>query len=104
MLARMLFASIEAGRISPFMVPRGICFPPCILYADDIFFLCGASSANARCIMSILQDYGSGQLVNPAKSKVYYSVTLSAASSRRITNILGFIRGGIPFNYLGAPI
>lgn len=57
--ARLFALSVSAGRISAFQAPRGITFPVCILYADDILILCGASLSNARRVLpqfGVLQD------------------------------------------------
>lgn len=55
--------------------------------------------------MQLFQEYAaiSGQHINPSKSTVYYG-SISVAIIDHISNMIGFNKGSLPFNYLGVPI
>lgn len=55
--------------------------------------------------MDLFSSYASasGQVINPAKSTVFYG-SISIARINQITDLIGFNKGTLPFTYLGVPI
>lgn len=55
--------------------------------------------------MHLFNSYAvaSGQVINPSKSTVFYG-SISAARINQITDLIGFNKGTLHFNYLGVPI
>ncbi|KAL8546919.1 hypothetical protein ACS0TY_006582 [Phlomoides rotata] len=80
--------------------------PRYLFYADDILIFAKATVANIARLQSILSSYGrlSGQIYNPAKSKVYYGSVVP----RRVRNFMlrttGISQGSLPMSYLGVPL
>lgn len=74
-------------------------------FFDDIIMGGDASILEARSIKSLLNNYtrGSGQLINWAKSSVFFINTLETRQ-RRIASILGCGIGSLLGNYLGLPL
>lgn len=65
-----------------------------------------ATKRNARCIKSLLDNYGktSGQIFSPAKSNIYFSPRCSSAFKHYIKACTSISMGSLPFKYLGVPI
>ena len=105
-LSCLLTHSTSTGMLSPLFIGRDISFPSHLLYADDVIIFCRATFSNCREILHILNRYKnwSGQHFNPDKSRVYFSTSIPATRSRRMSRILGITIGSLPFVYLGVPL
>lgn len=104
-LSRLMSKAVDNGQIAPMNFCRGVSFPSHILYADDIIIFCSATTRNIHGVAAVLQRYAtaSGQICNPAKSKVYYAKVVPAIRAC-VKDSLGFGEGRFPFRYLGVPI
>ena len=105
-LSRMLNGALKEGRLEAFRLGKAVEFPSHLLYADDIIIFCKATVSNATCVLNILHDYASlsGQVFNPAKSRVYFSSSIPMALKSRIVSVLGITSSSLPFVYLGVPL
>ncbi|KAL8497908.1 hypothetical protein ACS0TY_021308 [Phlomoides rotata] len=80
--------------------------PTYLLYADDILIFYAASRANTHRLKFILDRYAniSGQVFNPAKSKLYFGKHVPTHNHRYVRFILGIGLRELPFIYLGVPL
>ena len=107
-LSRMLIRAQSSGRLVPFHIGRrGFShFPTHLLYADDIIIFYQATVDNCRSVVQILNQYAdlSGQVFNPAKSRVYLSTGMDPEVRLQIGQELGIGLDFLPFVYLGVPL
>ncbi|KAL8485254.1 hypothetical protein ACS0TY_027528 [Phlomoides rotata] len=105
-LARLFDSTLAAADFQPAMASHRLSCPTYLLYADDILIFCTASRANTRCLKLIMDRYAdfSGQVFNPAKSKVYFGRHVPPHNRRYIQASLGIGIGDLPFTYLGVPL
>jgi len=66
---------------------------------------CKGKVSSIQALMDLFNSYAlaSGQIINPAKSTVFYGST-STARIDHISQLIGFNKGSLPFVYLGVPI
>lgn len=105
-LSRLISLKVDSGGIKPMMYTRNLSFPSHFLYADDILLFAKASMHNIRAINGVFRCYAnlSGQVVNWAKSEVYYGASINEGRTAKLQGITGMIKGSLPFNYLGVPL
>ena len=104
-LSRNISRLIEQGRLDLIKGTRAIQVPSHSLYADDIMMFCKGKLSYFQALMELFNSYAmaSGQHINPSKSTVYYG-SISATRIDLITDMIGFNKGSLPFNYLGVSI
>jgi len=103
-LSRNISRLVEQGRLDLIKGTRAIQVPSHSLYADIMIF-CKGKLSSVQALMELFNSYAmaSGQHINPSKSTVYYG-SISATRIDLITDMIGFNKGSLPFNYLGVPI
>jgi hypothetical protein len=76
-----------------------------LLFADDSLILMRADSRNATSLRRALDDYcaASGQLVNDAKSSIFFSPCTSVDTRVEVCSILNIMTEAIMDKYLGLP-
>ncbi|KAF1892117.1 hypothetical protein Lal_00036473 [Lupinus albus] len=96
---------VAEGKLNPISGPSGLKTPSHVLYADDILIFCKGLKSNLLALKSLIHDYAtaSGQHVNLAKCK-FYTSSKDARRIQKLSEILGFNAGSLPFNYLGVPL
>ena len=97
--------------IGPLYVSRGVRvsrYSPWIshlLFADDCLIFTQASKRGADRVATILENYnrGSGQLVNKAKSAVFFSPNCDQQCKEQVHGSLGITTEALGERYLGIP-
>ena len=104
-LSRNISKLVDLGKLEHIKGTRHIQIPSHALYADDIMIFCKGKISSVNALMDLFKTYvlASGQIINPSKSTVYYG-SISVSRINRITNLIGFNKGSLPFFYLGVPI
>ena len=76
-----------------------------ILFAYDTLIFLKAEENNCRCLNKVIDDYcfTSGQLVNKAKSNIFFGANVPVDLSIELSAILCMNRVGDPGLYLGVP-
>ncbi|KAL8511850.1 hypothetical protein ACS0TY_018327 [Phlomoides rotata] len=99
---------IAAKIMTPFQfgvtqIPRA---PQYLFYADDILIYDKATSSNIRRLQFVLSVYGglSGQIYNPAKSKVYFGSVVTRRVRNFIHRTTGITHGSLHMSYIGVPV
>lgn len=102
-LCRMINYAGGIRHIERIEAKMGVRVPVDFVYADDILIFCKASQGNVLLLHDIFIQYGeaSGQLVSPAKSKVFFGRNVTGGFKHYFVN---FVEGSLPFTYLGVPI
>ncbi|KAL8555579.1 hypothetical protein ACS0TY_003398 [Phlomoides rotata] len=100
-LGRWIDWEVASGRIT--QIKRSPCY---LLYADDILIFAKATVGNIQRLQSVLHSYGglSGQIYNPAKSKVYFGSIVPTRIKNFMLRTTGITQGSLPMSYLGVPI
>ncbi|CAN1302532.1 Putative ribonuclease H protein At1g65750 [Linum perenne] len=77
-----------------------------VFFADDLVFMGQACRDQARVIVDILDKFceASGQSINKAKSRVFFSSRMDRGLSREVTDILGIGATQNLGRYLGVPL
>ncbi|KAL8546688.1 hypothetical protein ACS0TY_006424 [Phlomoides rotata] len=72
----------------------------------DILIYTRATLGNIQRLQSVLSAYGglSGQIYNPAKSKVYFGSAVPRCVRNFMLRTTGISQGSLPMSYLGVPI
>ncbi|XP_043694149.1 uncharacterized protein LOC122644835 [Telopea speciosissima] len=88
-LCRGLNELRHRGWLKALAGPRQVITPSHLLYADDLFIFMKAELVNVRRVKHFLEAYGeySGQVINLAKSKVFFG-RISAARRQRLLSVL----------------
>ena len=93
------------GRITGLKIARDS--PPIshLLFADDSLFFCKADTQQCRELMKIIEEYGraSGQLLNVAKSSIFFGSKVPPELKTELKEALGITREGGMGVYLGLP-
>ncbi|CAN1804672.1 Putative ribonuclease H protein At1g65750 [Linum perenne] len=104
-LSALVRQDCRAGRFHGVRVCRGA--PPVshLLFADDSFFFFRAEIEEARRVKELFEKYGiaSGQLINFAKSGIFFSKSTDAALQDGVKAILGVYEPFDRGKYLGMP-
>jgi hypothetical protein len=76
-----------------------------LLFADDCFIFTQATERGGQRLMEILHQYqrGSGQLVNMAKSAIYFSKNCNDDEKQMVKNVTGIQNEALCEKYLGLP-
>lgn len=95
----------EAGNIQGVKVCRNAPSVSHLLFADDSLIIMRANSSNATSLYQALKDYcaASGQLVNLAKSSIFFSPCASVDTRVEICSALNIMTEAITDKYLGLP-
>lgn len=104
-LSRSIKKSAEEGQIKECRIHEHAPAITHILFADDSFIFCKATTEEVRVIKLILQKYEaqSGQTINFQKSGIYFSANVRTDKQEELKNILEVhndLSGG---KYLGLP-
>ncbi|KAL9663755.1 hypothetical protein QQ045_019146 [Rhodiola kirilowii] len=77
-----------------------------LLYADDMLVFSNGHKNSIRQLLKVINDFydASGQMLNPKKSKVYFSSHINVERRKSILEITNFTEGNFPVNYLRAPL
>lgn len=77
-----------------------------LLFADDIVFFAKADLTNCIAIRDVLDVFCSlsGQLVNEAKSRVFFSSNVDIDARESLSDVLGFTSTPNIRKYLGIPL
>lgn len=104
-LSRNITKLVEQGKLDLIRGSRSVNVPSHSLYADDIMIFCKGRVSSIQALMDLFNAYAlaSGQIINPAKSTVYYG-SISTTRIDHISQFIGFNKGSLPFVYLGVPI
>lgn len=86
-LSCMLSHEFILGRVKPFH-PVGGSVITHLLYADDILIFANGGKSSIRNLMVILRRYEtlSGQLINPSKSSIFFSSSISVDNKNGVEN------------------
>ncbi|CAL0306454.1 unnamed protein product [Lupinus luteus] len=104
-LSRGISKLASDGKLSPILGPHGLKTPTHVLYADDILIFCKGNKRDLQCLKNLVVNYAqaSGQQISSDKCK-FYTANDSIRYKARISNLLGFSAGSLPFCYLGVPL
>lgn len=107
-LSRNISRLVEQGKIELIKGTLHFQIPSHSLYADDImifFLFCKGKISSIDSLMHLFKSYAltSGQHINPSKSTFFYG-SISIARINLMSDLIGFNKGSLPFNYLGVPI
>ncbi|KAL9685919.1 hypothetical protein QQ045_023373 [Rhodiola kirilowii] len=77
-----------------------------LLYADDMLVFSNGHKNSIRRLQRVINGFcdASGQMLNPDKSKVYFSSHINEERRKALLEITKFSEGNFPVNYLGAPL
>ncbi|KAL9660120.1 hypothetical protein QQ045_024931 [Rhodiola kirilowii] len=77
-----------------------------LLYADDMLVFSNGHKNSIRRLLKVINGFcdASGQMLNPEKSKVYFSSHINEERRKALLDITYFSEGNFPVNYLGAPL
>ncbi|XP_019462933.1 PREDICTED: uncharacterized protein LOC109361856 [Lupinus angustifolius] len=104
-LSRDILKLVNEKKISTIASPNRMHSPSHVLYADDILIFCKGVKIELLCLKKLVMDYAqvSGQQINTRKCR-FYVINANARKINDISSLLGFVRGSLPFNYLGVPL
>jgi len=104
-LSRNITLLVQQGKLELIKGSRYSNVPSHSLYADDIMIFCKGKLSSIEALMHLFSSYAlaSGQIINPAKSTVFFG-SISNARIDHIAELIGFNKGSLPFTYLGVPI
>ncbi|KAL9659580.1 hypothetical protein QQ045_024387 [Rhodiola kirilowii] len=104
--SRSLNHAVENKKICAYKTKGYICDIHHLLYADDLLIFLNGHKNSIRHLLTLIgKFYGaSGQMLNPAKSKVFFSDKISEVRRKDILEITNFKADKFPVSYLGAPI
>lgn len=104
MLSISISKLVDGGQLELINASRYANVPSHTLYADDIMIFCKGKSSCINALIQLFNKYAQefGQLINASKSTLY-SGSIHASRLNHIANLIGFIIGTLPFNYLGVP-
>ena len=104
-LSRNITKLVQQNKIDLIKGSRSTSVPSHSLYADDIMIFGKGRISSIQALMQLFTSYAlaSGQIINPAKSTVFFG-SISNARINYITELIGFNKGSLPFTYLGVPI
>lgn len=74
-------------------------------FADDLLLFCRGDVLSAQMVFECFQKFSlaSGLMANQGKSSIYFG-GVPANVPQKITQLLGFPTGTLPFRYLGVPL
>ncbi|KAL9661558.1 hypothetical protein QQ045_026382 [Rhodiola kirilowii] len=77
-----------------------------LLYADDMLIFSNGHKQSISRLISLINSFcaASGQMLNPEKSKVFFSDKINEKRRKSVLEITNFTKGIFPVKYLGAPL
>ncbi|XP_019447216.1 PREDICTED: uncharacterized protein LOC109350434 [Lupinus angustifolius] len=101
-LSRGILKLVNDKKLSTIAGPNRMHSPSHVLYVDDILIFCKGAKKELLCLKQLVLDYPqvSGQQINTQKCR-FYVINASARTTQSISSLLGFVRGSLPFTYVG---
>ncbi|KAL9662266.1 hypothetical protein QQ045_027098 [Rhodiola kirilowii] len=105
-LSRLINTSMQRSEISPYKVEGCKAHIHHLMYADDLLIFSNGHIKSVKKLMKIINKFCdlSGEKLNPAKSKIFFSKHIGLDRRKQILMETKFLEGIFPTNYLGAPM
>lgn len=105
-LAHLIQAEVHEGSWLPFKLKRQGTTVSHVFFADDLILFAEATSDQAAIIKACLDDFcaASGEKVNEAKSRIFFSNNVCHVRRKEISDFLGFSPTTDLGKYLGVPV
>ncbi|KAL9663610.1 hypothetical protein QQ045_019001 [Rhodiola kirilowii] len=105
-LSRLINEAIRRGELNAYKI-KG-CSTPIhhLMYADDLLIFSNGHTRSVTNLMKIINRFCdfSGQQINSAKSRVFFSNLIGIERKKTILQNTKFTEGSFPTKYLGAPL
>ncbi|KAL9659108.1 hypothetical protein QQ045_021151 [Rhodiola kirilowii] len=104
--SQMINQAFTNGKLTPYKPKGGRMDIHHLLYADDMLVFSNGHKNCVRKLLGFIYSFcdASGQMLNPDKSKIFFSKGFMASRRKDILELTNFREGKFPVIYLGAPL
>ncbi|KAL9665814.1 hypothetical protein QQ045_000135 [Rhodiola kirilowii] len=105
-LSKALNNAVITGSLQNYYTAPGALPINHLLFVDDLLIFTNCAKHYIKWLLAIIQVFCSisGQCLNPSKSQIIFSSTISQVRGQDILTLTGFAQGRLPLQYLGVPL